>query len=320
MPSSTSSSEVERHAPEWSRGTAARIALVVVAVLLALEVVTRTKLFAMSKDFRHFQGFAEAATRLDRGVALVGNSATRLGVDPAVVASRLGDAKGEAVDADVFTADASRINTWHYILESTFWRPGNKPRLVVLTYYEDDLADGNRIEIGRVAQFFTTPRDWPELFRVDLPTFGERTEFVVSSAWATYAARARIRERTLRLIPGYERYAAAQNDVVFKHERPRAAARPELTHVALHRLLRRAAEEGTRLCFVAYPTLEAAEGNAYPIDTAGRAAIEAAGMKFIDLRHVDGLGPELYDDDVHLNEAGRALYSQVLADALREAL
>ncbi|MBX3259257.1 MAG: hypothetical protein KIS78_01230 [Labilithrix sp.] len=291
------------------------------AVLLVLEVVTRTKLFAMSKDFRHFMGFAEAATALDHGVAFVGNSATRLGVDPAIVARELGDAKGEAVTADVFTADASRINTWHYILESTFWRPGKRPRLVVLTFYEDDLADGNRIEIGRVAQFFTTTRDWPDVFRVDLPTFGERTEFVVSSAWATYAARARIRERTLRLIPGYEPYAAAQNDVVFKHERAReAAARPELTHVALHRLLRRAAEEETRLCFVAYPTLEAAQGEPYPIDTAGRAAVEAAGMRFIDLRRVDGLGPELYDDDVHLNEAGRALYSAVLADALREAL
>lgn len=314
------------------RSTGARVALVVIAVILALELFTRFKLFRMSKDFRRFSGYGGQAAALvgasdaegdGMSIAFIGNSATMHGVDTDLVAREMSERCGVPVRAEMFTADASRVNTWHFILESTFWKPGNRPDAFVVTFYEDDLADGNRIEIGRVAQFFTDVHDWPDVFDVDLQEFPDRAEFVVSSGWATYAARARIRERVLGLVPGYEDYLTASNAVIYRHERAAAAAAAsdvprERTYRALERVLRRAGEEESALTFIAYPTLETAEGRPYPLDTGAVDRLTRAGAGFIDLRGLRdaGIGPSLYMDDIHLSPAGRDRYSRHLAALL----
>jgi hypothetical protein len=307
---------------QWpDRRTGLLVLLVVLAVFGALEVFTRVKLFKMSKDFAKFMTFDERSRTVvatPDSVAFIGNSATMYGVDAKLVASELEGRCGAPVASDLFTADASRVNTWRYILESSFWHPQRKPSTFVITFYEDDLADGNRIEIGRVAQFFTSPRDWREIFRVDLHGFGERVEFLVSSYWATYAVRARIRERVLGLIPGYKAYLPAMNEVIYKHEQAAAAAAPHRarTHHALERLLERAREEGSRLVFVAYPTQEAARGNPYALDPTTVEILHDAGVQLLDLRRVDSIPPELYIDDIHLGEEGRERWSRLVAAAL----
>src|SRR5689334_19076273 len=144
--------------------------LVLAALLLAalaVEALTRWVVFPRSKDFRRFATYDAGAETLVRApgfrVALVGNSATERGVDPQALERRLG-----GTSAALFVADQSRINTWHFILERYFFQPQRRPDQVVITFYEDDLEDGNPVEIGRLARFFTTVRDWPSVFRVDL--------------------------------------------------------------------------------------------------------------------------------------------------------
>lgn len=301
-----------------------RVALVVVVGLLGLELFTRLKLFAMSKDFRRFAGYGELAATVARpgDVAFVGNSATEHGIDPRIFAEALASATGQPARVERFTADASRVNTWYFMIERYFWRPARHPGRIILTFYEDDLADGNRVEIGRVAQFFTTWADWPAVMGIDLPELTQRVEFVASSLWATYAARARIRERTLGLIPGYGDFLVRSNDALFKHAHragpPRAPA--TRTYHALERLLARARAAGTPLVFVAYPPIEAAKGHPYELDPAMVAILRDAGAPLVDLRRVPEIGPELYVDDVHLGAEGRALYSRICARALAAAV
>jgi hypothetical protein len=318
MNSSTSSSE-----PLIDR----RVLLGVLLVLAALELFTRVRLFDMSKDFRRFRGYDARAAALMRApgprIALFGNSATDRGVDRATLERALAGAGMPATTA-LFVADQSRVDTWRFMLERYLARPGRRPELVVITFYEDDLADGNRVEIGRLAQFFTTVRDWPEVFAVDLPNAGDRVDFVLSSFWATYAAADRIRERLLEtLVPGFQGYSQSINEVAYRHQQRRAAEPPASprppTYAALDRLLARAASAGLRLCFVAYPTRVDGDGQPYQLPPDLLDRLRRAAAAFVDLRRLPVLRPELYADEVHLTEAGRIPYSQALGRALARA-
>lgn len=318
MSSSTSSSR-----PRFDR----RVLLLLVLCAFGLEVFTRTKLFQMSKDFRRFGGYGERAQHLvhEDGfrIALIGNSATDRGVDLPVFLSTIRETAKKPVQADLFVADQSRINTWQFMLERYFFRPELKPDLIAITFYEDDLQDGNAVEIGRLAQFFTTVADWPQVFRVDLPDLNQRAEFVLSSFWATFAARERIKERVLELlIPNYKEYTEQANAVNFQHNRRKhgpaagAAAERPVTHAALRRLLDEARQRGFRLCFVAYPTLTDGDRPPYEVAPQTLALLGDAGTPYFDLRRLPELRPEHYADEVHLNESGKPLYSRRLAQAL----
>ncbi|HZU83110.1 MAG TPA: hypothetical protein VE987_09350, partial [Polyangiaceae bacterium] len=301
-----------------------RAAVALLVLFVALEGFTRCELFRMSKDFRRFSGYdarAEALARSDAfRIALVGNSATDRGVDPDVVVSTIRAESGRDVDVDLFVADRSRINTWRYMLKRYFFARGRHADLIVVTFYEDDLDDGNDVEIGRLAQFFTSPSDWPGVFRVDLPALDDRVDFVLSSAWATFAARDRVNQRVLTaVVPGYKPYMDGVNAAVFeharRHARPATPAGP-VTDEALALLLADARRSGDALCFVAYPTLTTGERSPYEVSPQALATIERGGAAYVDLRHIPEIRPEDYADEVHLNEVGRLLYSQRLAEAL----
>lgn len=312
MSSSTSSSKA---AP------GRRVLLCLALLFVVLELFTRFKLFDMSKDFRRFKAYPVQARELARSdgyrVALIGNSATDRGVDAEVFAAAMAEARGGPVAARKFVADQSRLNTWQYLLRRYFWKPGNQPDLLVINYYEANLEDGQEIEIGRLAQFFTRPDDWPVVLRHDVRELHQQVEFLISSGWATYAARERIKERVLKLaIPGYEEHAAQVNGVIFRHRKPSGARQGKRTYRTLRRVLDTARAHNARLCFVAYPTLLPEREYPYEIDPEARRMIEAAGMNLVDLRKVPGLEPADYADEVHLKEEAMPFYSRKLAEAV----
>ena len=324
MSSSTSSSSVGARGRRW------QVPLALLVIFGALELFTRTRLFNSSKDFRRFAGYGEKARHLEGSdgarLALMGNSATDRGVDLPTLQAAFA-ASGARVTADLFVADQSRINTWQFMLQKYFFAPGLHPDWVVITFYEDDLQDGNAVEIGRLAQFFTSVRDWPSVFALDLPEWGQRVEFVLASGWATFAASERMRERALEaLVPDFRSYAAQANASIYEHNRRRRPARVDTTsapapaprtHRALQRLLRTAADHGVRLAFVAYPTRLDSGRPPYVVPPETLQVLRDAGAPFFDLRHVAGLqGDAMYDDEVHLSAAGRIPYSRALATAL----
>ena len=69
--------------------------------------------------------------------------------------------------ADNFSADHSYVNTWYYMLQRYFWHPGNDTDLVVISFVSRSLYDRNELEIGQLAWFFTTMRDWPEVLTTE---------------------------------------------------------------------------------------------------------------------------------------------------------
>lgn len=289
-----------------------------IAALLALEVVTRWKLFDASKDLSRFGTYPERARSLasvpGKRVAFVGNSLTERGVDAEQLRSIVD------VASDSFVADGSHVNTWYWMIERHFWKPGLKPDLLVMNFYETGLEDGKSIELGRLAQFFVGPDDWMQVFKNDVTELEPRVELVLSSFWATYAVRDRLKDRTLGVIPGYKGYTERMNEINFQHEtKQMRGPHVSATRHALTRLCERAREKGTPLLFVAFPSLGERKP-AYDVPRETITIIEKNGHRYLDLRVVSELRPEHYADDVHLTPEGRAIYTRILGEKLKGTL
>jgi hypothetical protein len=320
MSSSTSSSErAERPAgrpPRRPRALA--VGLTTLLVLGAIELMTRLWLIPASKDLSRFEGYPARArllvSRPGARVALIGNSATEEGVDPRLFASALSELMDAPVSAELFVADSAEIGTMYWMVHSAFWRQGLKPDLLVVTFFDRGLEDGAPLDVGRLARFFTERADVHDLFSLDLPRFDERAEWLVSSYSAAFAARRRLKERVLTLLPGYKSALGRVNQVNFEHDQSGRFAPADLPHEGLRRFVERALENHVQVCFVAYP-----KQDHYEVAPEARRIIADAGMLFLDLRDLPALAPEHYRDNIHLNEKGRPIYTKALARALDAA-
>ena len=218
----------------------------------------------------------------------------------------------------------SNLATWYWMSEQYFWKRDLKPDLIVVTYYEEmGLADSQVVDVGNLARFFTDANDRPSLFERDLKTFRQRADYMLSSVSLAYAMRDRIHLRTIHLIPGYRQFAQTTNEFNFQYEQEHApmAFDATPTYDALRRFLTRARQEGVKVCFVAFrPRPDTADSPAYPIDPKVLGMIADAGMLHLDLRHMDELSTEMYEDAVHLNEGGIPIYTRRLAHELARAL
>jgi len=321
MSSSTSSSEAIGEAV-GAPARATRIALVLLAVLCGVEALTRFKLVPMTKEFEQFHSYprlaAELAHRNGLRIALVGASIVHEDIDTALLTDRVRAATRIPAHAEQFSADHSFVNTWYYMLMHDFWRPGNRVDLVVIPFVGPSLYDHNEIEIGRLARFFTTVDDWPDVLGTDLATTAERADFLLSSFWVSWAARDRMQELTFtRLLPNYKAFAREQQNLVFAEVFTRRAHKAR-SLVALDRLLRAARAHSTRLFFVVFPT-QRADWNGQPYAEARR-LIEASGTEYVDLRGGGDVDTSIFADLVHMNVDGRTLYTGLLADALAPVL
>jgi hypothetical protein len=295
------------------------IALFLFAMFVALEIVTRAVLFPMSSDYVRFATYAKRADILvnqpGMSIALVGNSATEEGVDPILLKSMLEQNVPGPVHVDLFLADGSEISTWRSVINHYFWKRANKPDVIVITFFDNALEDSDRVEWGRIAQFFTDMSDWPELFRVDLTSNASRIEFLVSSVWATYAARDRIKQRILTLaIPDFRRYGPTLNDLNrrYANQRNEDVSAKRGTYRALSRLLERARAEQVQVLLVAFPT----RNSRYTIGPKIQKLAHLTGAEVLDMRQSVKLTCGQYRDDIHLNVDGRAIYSEQLGKAV----
>jgi len=224
------------------------------------------------------------------------------------------------VNTGKFVAYYSNLTTWYWMSGQYFWDQGVTPDLVVLTYYEGNgLADSEVVDVGNLALFFTDGEDRASLFRYDLKTLEQRADYVLSSASEAFAARDRIRDRTLNFVPGYRSFATETNMRNFEYERRRnlQTVRPTPTFHTLERFLADARRAGITLCFVAFPS-RPTNGDAvsYIIEPKALEMVARAGMLHLDMRRMDELPADMYKDNVHLNARGQPIYTRRFAQEL----
>jgi hypothetical protein len=300
-----------------------KLALIVLALFIVLEVITRTVLFPMSLDFGRFASYRERADALQSQaglrVAFIGNSATEAGVDVDVLKDTLSTNDVLVPSVELFLADGSGINTWSSMMNHYFWKRGNAPDLIVITFFGPSLDDGREFEVGRLAQFFTDLEDWPELFQFNLVTTSQRVEWVLASVWATYAARDRIKDRVLSLfVPNYKEYAIVLHDEGNRDALRKGAPRTSVmkSHRLLQSVLQRARKLGSRLLFVAYPMRD----TQYTVHPDALRLIRDFGADYLDMRALIDLEPTLYRDTYHLTVTGKPIYTKRFAEVLAPML
>lgn len=299
------------------------LALFLLATFVILEMFTRLVLFRVSKDFVRFNSYEARADALVKRpglkVALVGNSATEEAVDPSLLEAMLYRTTAVLTSMDLFLADGSEVTTWRAMVNQYFWKRSTPPDLIVITFFGNSLDDTENIELGRLAQFFTDVTDWPDLFRTDLRGSTQRIEFLIGSAWATYAARDRIKQRILSLVvPDYRTFEPMLHDLNRRYEQASMKKTREeaVTHRALESLLAQAREQRVKVFLVAFPMRE----SQYKVNPAILKIASSSGADFIDMRVLIELQPAHYRDDMHLNAAGKPIYTKRFAEILTPML
>jgi hypothetical protein len=305
------------------RARALRIALLIAAALLLLEWGTRESRVPGTSDLIRYRAFPEQARALvsspATSIAFVGNSVTDR-LRAADLQDEWQSLTGAPLRAEKFVAYYSNLATWYRMSAQYFWKPGLKPDLIVVTYYEGNgLADSELLDVGNLALFFTDGDDRASLFEYDLDTLEQRADYLISSKSEAFAARDRMRDRTLNFIPGYRSFAADINGRNFEFERRKArnSTRPAPTFDALRRFLAGARQAGIEVCFVAFPSRPRNDGPVhYIIEPKAIEMIAEAGMLHLDMRVMNELSADMYQDNVHLNVHGQPIYTRRFAQEL----
>ncbi len=300
------------------------ILLTLLAAFAAVELGMRFILVPKSQDLSRFSEYPAKAAKLHSkggsNVALVGNSAIEAGIDPVLLERLLRRAGMRDVSAEMFAADASGITTWHYMVKNYFVAPGWAPRYLVLHYSGTLLVRDGNLEIGRLAQYFTKSADFREVIHRELSTGGDILKFSLSWGSQMFAFSPRLRDRALNaMIYDYKRFVRGNNQAALDHERDivsrkgSGAASWPPDHSRLERFLKMVQQSETTLIVIAFPTQLKKGAYPYEINPQIRFLVESYGFVFKDLRRVEGLEGNMYEDSMHLNSRGRAVYTRILA-------
>jgi hypothetical protein len=292
------------------RHVAVLLALVV-AFCAAVELTTRVGYDRVSRIQRRTAAEYAAAVRAGGtgSTLLLGNSLLDDGVDLDDLRRRL----GPGVRAGRFVVESSTYFDWLYGLRHLFGR-GARPRTVVLVMSARQwLTTATRGEV--TAGLMVDRRDLTRL-AADVGLDNTKTSnLAFASVSNYYANRAEIRKWLLgRVVPGLDalspRFAPPAPPLPSGELAGRQAG-PRLT--AIRDLCE---GHGARLVVVVPPTGTGPEGGVDGIVEAGARAGVAVLVPVAEGR----LSAEHYRDGFHLNELGRAVFTEALASQLGENL
>jgi hypothetical protein len=293
----------------------ARVVALVLLVLLGCELVVRTREQYLSLDLKHIGQIPAISQNMTEGpglrVLFIGNSMTRYGVDASTFEREMQAQGIGPLRVEKVFPDATGLPDWYYAFKHYFVDAGHLPDVLIVGFAARDLQDDYAVEPTRLARYYSSSRDIPELFSRDVLDFDGRVEFLLSSLSSSFANRSRVRTRVMDALVPYYRDTAQQLNRDMKTGRAANAAPTPHTYRRLERLMQLAGQKGVRVIFVAMPLRDA-----YTLDPLVRKTIEDGGMAFVDCREVAGLGRESYIDEMHLKPEGAAVYSRFLARQL----
>lgn len=293
----------------------------VVATLVLFEVGVRVLKDRLSLDAAYIETLPAKAEALDREpgcrVLFLGNSLTRVGVEPDRFTAAVSAAGVDGVSAAVVHQSDSRIVEWYRMFDRYYAKEGVVPDAVVLGYAHAQIQDTplRSEEIQRLGLYYTSVSDIEDVFEHDLTGFDERAEFLLSKVSVSYAFRDKVARGVGRaLIPGYNRALLWLNRKQ-RQELVRASGGTASEYSRLERFIRKAREQGTEVAVVAMPL----DGQEVTVEAAS-AATERAGGTFLDAQGVEVFTDGDFADDVHLSPEGAAKYSDYIGAELEPFL
>ena len=235
----------------------------------------------------------------------MGSSLVRTNVDIPTIKEHIPDDNQQFFKC---MADATGLSDWFYMFKRFYVHQNKYPDVLAVCMSKNVLEDGYDFDPRRLSRHFCSTADLPELIFQDLSDFDSRFCAVASRASSLFANRERLQLRLLRaVVPHYAQTAQTMNTAA-RLDRKHSAPRAEPTYTLLQRLIDAANEGGTQVAIVAMgkpeyyelpdPLVELLASNKVPL---------------LDMRQVDGIHPEMFPDEVHMNQEAAKLLSAELA-------
>jgi hypothetical protein len=297
MSSSTSSFRTE-----W------KVVVSVALVLLAAEVTMRLGTTRFSPKISLFGSqparIADQVPESGPHVLILGNSMTKTGIDEGL----LQDAFPPPVQINKVSINGTSILEWNRILVRYFLRAGNAPDWLILPFATTALQDGCRPDLGLLALLCGPDDLWDTLANDLKPAqFGVYLHSYVSYSFAN---RSRVKQAALKnILPDY----ANGTIRLWQVQAPNGMGGEPIvsSYRKLKQVLAEAASHRIRVALVAMPRKDD-----YEIDPLIGDLAEAAGAILVDMRHVDGLGAEDFNDNLHLSPAGGKKFTRAFVRCL----
>lgn len=288
-----------------------RALAVAVALLLVAEAGLRLGSTRLTADAQHIADMPALLVGLDADesppdVLFVGNSITRRGIDLEVFADDL------AVNAVALHPDDTTIAEWPFLYDHFVASDGYRPDVVVVPFVQGQLRDDRPLNPDRIGRDYTAVADLFDRWR-EVDTFSERVDLTGSYASSVYGNRERVSRRFFDLVPGYRDLARDINDLGVG-DRDTSDDQQAGTYERLRGLRDAVVAGGGRLVVVAMPTMAD-----YDIEPELVAALDELGVALVDQRDADGLTPELFRDNLHLDDNGAALVTAAIRLDLADA-
>ncbi len=304
------------------RGTERYAVFMVVGLFLLLELSIRIGGEFLSKDIAHLRSFPNIAQKMadfnpDNGIRVLflGNSLTRHGVDQNAFAETIKEEGGGAVQSVKMNPDNTDLSDWFYAYRTYFAKPGIKPDVLIIGFEGVHLRDAPSRHPDRLAQYYCTWSDWPDLCKFDLKTFEDRVYFVLCKYSAAFGNRDRIQKRVLdKLIPDYRAGMDELNSRRNKSKKKEKKKKPQ-SFEKLQKLIAMADVQGTKIILAAMPVPEA-----YEFDANFLEVIENSSAVLVDCRTVPGITLPMFFDGLHMDEQAAKLYSSELARKISPVL
>ncbi len=283
--------------------------------MLVIELLMVTFENRLSNDVSHLKSFEIIAASLcdeqssATTVLFLGNSMTRHGFDEEAFLNAVRQSDHGEMKATRISPDNTALAEWYYIYENIFTDKDRTPDLMVIGFGDGHLIDHPSRHPNRLARYYFVRNHWDELTADDISSFEQQCEFVLAENSAAFANRDRIQRRLFSsIIPEYQTGMPEINDrlgqmISHIEQTP--------TYHRLHKLLSLAQKNGTRIVFVAMPTVDE-----YEVTSALLDIFAAEDVSFIDARNVTGIEPEMIPDGIHMNADAAGIYSKFLARAL----
>ncbi len=289
-----------------------------IAILLGAELVVRVSEPALSLDIKHIRDIPEIAELLSasksKRILFLGNSLTRQGVDIDIFTESAKAGKPEEISVAKVFPDDTTIADWYYVFKRFFVKPQRLPDTLILGFYGSNLEDPRNIKTSALAHNFTDWDDLPEIYEHDVKDFESRADFIFSKISYCHANRERIGKRILDiLIPNYR-------DSVYqigKYSKGKEQGGPQraATYESLVRFLEIARLNNVKIMIVAMPVK-----NKYKTDDDVIDLLRRSGIKFLDASNLERIAPDMFLDEIHLNERGAAVYSKYIGENLSHEL
>jgi hypothetical protein len=295
--------------------TEAKVLCVVLLALAVCELGVRVFERRLSVDEKASVVSQQLAEGEGLRVLVLGNSLVRDGVNERLLEEEMRRQGVAPLRVERAYLMNTVINDWYYAFKHHFVDTGRLPDALVLCFAHHHLQD-YAIQPATVARYYSGVRDLPQIFNEEVRDFDGRVEFLLYGWSASFAHRTNVQRRLLDLlIPHYREHAQRINDSLNNaraaSEQQRVDYQP--TYLRLERLLKMAQDHNVSVILVAMPWQKP-----YTLDPRLEAISKAAGINLIDSRHVTQLGRENFNDEMHMNEAGAAIYSRFLAGVLAE--